>query len=310
MKRAFLFPGQGAQYVGMGTELQANFAVARAVFEEADEALGFSLSTLIAEGPEDQLRLTYYTQPALLVTSLAAYRVYEAEGGPPAIVCAGHSLGEYSALVAAGVLSLTDGVRLVHQRGRFMDEAVPAGQGAMAAVIGLDADALRAVCEQASSEGGVVELANVNCPGQIAISGTKEAVERAGVLAKEAGARRVIPLDVSGPFHCRLMQPAAGKLAQALRAVAWGEGTVPVVANVDAKPRTVAADIQQVLEQQLYRPVLWEADVRAMLEMGADTFIEFGPGTVLSGLVRKVDRSVQTLHVEDLASLRETLSVG
>lgn len=305
---AYVFPGQGAQYVGMGKELADNYQVAREVFDEADDALGFPLSRLIWEGPEEKLRLTYHTQPALLATSVAAYRVFAKSAANEAKVCAGHSLGEYSALVAVGALSFRDAIQLVQSRGQFMDDAVPAGKGAMSAVLGLEASVLRSVCEEASVGEEIVELANVNCPGQIAISGTVVAVERAGELAKKAGARRVIPLVVSGPFHCRLMKPAARKLAEALAATPLQAGLVPVVANVDALPRTLATEVRGALEQQLYKPVLWHNDVQAMVAMGASTFIEFGPGTVLSGLIRKINKNVRTFHVEDCASLEETLA--
>jgi [acyl-carrier-protein] S-malonyltransferase len=303
---AFVFPGQGAQYVGMGRELAEQYGVAAEVFSEADEALGFALSNVIFDGPEDSLKLTYHAQPALLTVSIAAYRVFQELTNRSAVVSAGHSLGEYSALVAAGVLEFRDAVRLVYQRGRFMDEAVPAGQGAMAAVLGLSEESLLMVCEEATDGDDIVEMANLNCPGQIAISGTAAAVGRASELARAAGAKRVIPLVVSGPFHCRLMRPAAGKLSAALAATDFRAGQWPVVANVDAVARTDADSIRQALEQQLYMPVRFQDDVLAMKSMGVDTCIEFGPGTVLSGLIRKIDRGLTTLHVENAASLAET----
>jgi [acyl-carrier-protein] S-malonyltransferase len=308
VKVALLFPGQGAQYVGMGRELIENYEVAKRTVEEADEALGFALSKLILEGPKEELRLTYHTQPALLTVSIAAYRVL-AEFIPnlKPTVAAGHSLGEYSALVALSSLSFSDAVKLVHLRGKWMDEAVPAGQGAMSAVLGMGTDALDAVCRQAAEEAGVVELANINCPGQIVISGTVAGVERASALATEAGARRVIPLVVSGPFHCSLMKRAAAKLEDQLAKTSFSSIDVPLVANVDAKPHTEGAEIQSGLAKQLYSPVLWEQGVRTMLDTGVDTFIELGPGTVLSGLVKKVERRIQTLHVEDEATLRAVI---
>lgn len=310
VKLAMLFPGQGAQYVGMGRDLANNYAVAKQTFEEADDTLGMALSKLILEGPEDQLRLTYYTQPALLTVSVAAYRVLTSLlPNLQPVVAAGHSLGEYSALVALSSLSFADAVKLVHLRGKWMDEAVPAGQGAMSAVLGMEADALAAVCRQATEEAGVVELANINCPGQIVISGTNEGVARASELASEAGARRVIALVVSGPFHCRLMKPAANKLEAQLNETTFSPIEVPLVANVDAKSHTDAMGLRDGLAKQLYSPVLWEQDVRTMLELGADTFVELGPGTVLSGLVKKVERRIPTLHVEDEASLRATIEV-
>jgi len=309
MKYAYLFPGQGAQYVGMGKDLTEAYPTARRLFEEADEALGFSLSKIILEGPEDKLRLTYHTQPALLVTSVAAYRVFVEQGGEAQpVVVAGHSLGEYSALTAIGALDFTEAVRLVHLRGRWMDEAVPAGQGAMSAVMGMEHALLAQICAQATAEVGVVEVANVNCPVQIVISGTKAGVERASEMAREQGARRVIPLVVSGPFHCSLMRPAAAKLQAELEKTAIGQVGIPVVANVDGQPKTYPADIRKALEQQLYLPVLFEQDIGTMLDMGVETFIEFGPGTVLSGLVKKIQRRIPTLHVENESTLQETLA--
>jgi [acyl-carrier-protein] S-malonyltransferase len=304
---AFVFPGQGAQYVGMGKELMENYEVARETFAKADEVLGFSLTDLCLNGPESSLKLTYHTQPALLTISTAAHRVFREHCDIQPVCVAGHSLGEYSALVAAGVLDFETAVELVHWRGKWMDEAVPAGVGAMSAVLGMNADALEEVCREASGEAGVVELANLNCPGQIVISGHREAVERAGALAKERGAKRVIPLEVSGPFHCSLMKPAADRLAAALAKADFHESAIPVVANVDAVARTNTGDIRRALEAQLYSPVRWEEDVRAMLNLGVDAFVEFGPGTVLSGLIRKVEKGIPTYHVEDEASLKETL---
>lgn len=307
MKLAFVFPGQGAQYVGMGNDLCARYSVARETLATADDALGFSLSGLCANGPESSLRLTYHTQPALLAISIAAYRVFQEHVQMEPAVVAGHSLGEYTALVAAGILTFEDAVRLVHWRGKWMDEAVPDGLGAMSAVLGMEADMLQAVCREVSSGQEVAELANLNCPGQIVISGSALAVERAGSLAKERGAKRVIPLVVSGPFHSSLMKPAAARLTQALSDVEFLQSSIPVVANVDALARVDSGEIRKALEAQLYRSVRWEDDVRAMLNMGVEGFVEFGPGTVLSGLIRKVDRRIPTFHVEDEASLQETL---
>jgi len=309
MKFAYLFPGQGAQYVGMGKELAENYPTAKHLLEEADDALGFFLSKIILDGPEETLRLTYHTQPALLAVSLAAYRVFVEQGGEAQpVVAAGHSLGEYSALTAMGALEFKDAVRLVHLRGKWMDEAVPAGQGAMSAVMGLDAVSLNGVCRQAAEEAGVVELANVNCPGQIVISGSKAGVQRASELAKEKGARRVIPLVVSGPFHCSLMRPAANRLHQELQKANLREISTPVIANVDAQLKSEPEAIKEALEGQLTAPVLFEQDVRGMLNLGVETFIEFGSGTVLSGLVRKINRRIPTLHVENESSLQETLA--
>jgi len=308
VKLAFVFPGQGAQYVGMGKAFIDQYPVARETFAAADQALGFSLTSLCLEGPEETLRLTYHTQPALLTTSIAAYRVFRQHADVQAVLAAGHSLGEYSALVAAGALPFEDAVKLVHARGKWMDEAVPAGLGAMAAVLGLAQDDLQAVCADVSRTGEVVELANLNCPGQIVISGTAEGVARAGELAKEKGARRVLPLVVSGPFHCSLMKPAADRLNAALLQAPFQHAEIPVVANVDAIPHTNPDDILIALQKQLYSSVRWEEDVQTMLQNGVDTFVEFGPGTVLSGLIKKIDRRISTFHVEDEASLQETLS--
>lgn len=308
MKLGFVFPGQGAQYVGMGKELSERYPVARETFEEADDALGFKLSELCFDGPEDSLRLTYHTQPALLTAGIAAYRVFRQFVDVEPLVVAGHSLGEYTALVAANALSFRDAVSLVHRRGKYMDEAVPAGQGAMSAVLGMDAAQLQEVCQVASGNGEVVELANINCPGQIVISGTTAGVSKAGELAKEKGARRVIPLVVSGPFHCSLMKRAANRLSESLEQTAIQPAHVPVLANVDATPKQAVADLRAALNAQLYSPVLWEDEVQAMLGMGVEGFVEFGPGTVLSGLIKKIERRSLTFHVENEVSLQEAIS--
>lgn len=308
MKLGFLFPGQGAQYVGMGKAFVEAYPIAKQSIEQADEALGFSLSRLIFEGPEEELRLTYHTQPALLATSIAAYRVFEQQTSVKAMVACGHSLGEYTALVAAGAMDYIDAVKLVHLRGQYMDDAVPAGQGAMAAVMGIDEVELGDVCRMASNNGEIVELANLNCPGQIVISGTASGVQEAGELAKSRGARRVIPLVVSGPFHCSLMKKAADQLNAALAQMEIQTANIPVCANVDSAFNTSPAAIRNALERQLYSSVRFQSGVEAMLAAGVDTFIEFGPGTVLSGLVKKVDRKISTFHVEDETSLQEVLA--
>lgn len=310
MKTGLVFPGQGAQYVGMGKSLLDNYKEARETFAEADERLGFRLTSLCLEGPEDELRLTYYTQPALLAMSIAAFRVLSARVDLAPLVAAGHSLGEYSALVAAHAMSFSDAIALVYGRGKLMDEAVPAGEGAMTAVLGMDEDTLVAVCQQAAQETGeVVELANLNCPGQIAISGTVAAVGRAGELAKVAGAKRAIPLTVSGPFHCSLMRPAAEAFAELLDHTDIKRADIPVVANVDGQMHQDAEEIRDVLKRQLYLPVRWVDDVKTIQSVGVDVILEFGPGTVLSGLIRKIDKGISTAHVEDDSTLAEVVSL-
>ncbi|MFD1677248.1 ACP S-malonyltransferase [Alicyclobacillus fodiniaquatilis] len=308
MNIGLVFPGQGAQYVGMGKTLLDQYATARDTFAEADERLGFQLTKLCLEGPEAELRLTYYTQPALLTASIAFYRVLAERVDVQAMVAAGHSLGEYSALVAADALSFSDAVHLVYQRGRLMDAAVPAGQGTMAAVLGMEEDALAEICAQVTREvGEVVEIANLNCPGQIVISGTVAAVAKAGEAAKATGARRAIPLTVSGPFHCSLMEPAASEFGKLLDATNIADAGIPVVANVDAAPHQKAAEIRDVLKRQLYCPVRFTDDVLAMRAMGADMLLELGPGAVLSGLIRKIDKGILTANVEDDATLEQAI---
>ncbi|MFC4184634.1 ACP S-malonyltransferase [Saccharococcus thermophilus] len=306
-KIAFIFPGQGSQTVGMGKDIAESDANARALFQAADERLGFSLSSLIFEGPQETLTLTYNAQPALLTTSIALLEKVK-EAGITADYVAGHSLGEYTALVAAGVLSFADAVYAVRKRGEFMEEAVPAGTGTMAAVLGMDAAALEAVTNEVSAQGDPVQLANLNCPGQIVISGSKAGVEKAGQLAKERGAKRVIPLEVSGPFHSSLMKPAAGKLQEVLNGVAIHDAKIPVIANVTAEPVVKKEEISRLLIEQLYSPVRWEESVKTMITLGVDTFIEIGPGKVLSGLVKKIDRNVRVHAVNDLETLKSTVA--
>jgi [acyl-carrier-protein] S-malonyltransferase len=297
---AFVFPGQGAQKVGMGKALADAFPVCRETFEEADAALGEALSTLCFAGPEDRLQLTENTQPAILAVSVAACRLAESRGVRPAFA-AGHSLGEYSAHVAAGTLSFADALRTVRRRGQYMQQAVPVGEGAMAAILGLDADAVAAACRDAAAEtpGRVVSPANINAPGQVVIAGHHDAVARAGALAKEKGAKRVIPLAVSAPFHCALMKPAEERLAPELRALTAKDPSIPVVANVDAEPKRDVRSAIEALVQQVSSPVRWDGVVRRLIAEGVTRFVELGPGTVLAGLIRKIDRSVTVVSVED-----------
>lgn len=310
MMLAFIFPGQGAQKVGMGKALAEQFPVCRETFEEADEALGHPLSRLCFEGPEDQLLLTENAQPAILATSMAAWRAVRSEG-VHASFAAGHSLGEYSAHVAAGTLSYADALRTVRRRGRYMQEAVPVGEGAMAAILGLEIDRIAEACDEATRDlaGRVVTPANLNAPGQVVIAGHADAVARAGELAKARGAKRIISLAVSAPFHCPLMKPAEERLAPELRALAVNNPAIPVVANVDATPKTNAAAAIDALIRQVSSPVQWEAVVRRLIADGARQFLELGPGSILSGLVKKIDRSVAVMNIEDADSLAAALPV-
>ncbi|GGG81079.1 ACP S-malonyltransferase [Paenibacillus radicis (ex Gao et al. 2016)] len=302
-KIAFVFPGQGAQAVGMGKDVYDSVPASRAIFEQADEALGFSVSDIIFNGPDEQLKQTANTQPALLTVSVALLEALEGRGLKPDYV-AGHSLGEYSALVAAGVLSFADAVRTVRARGEFMEQAVPSGQGAMAAVLGAERDSLAALCAAVTDGGNAVELANVNCPGQIVVSGTAAGVQAVVERGKEeAGAKRVIPLEVSGPFHSSLMKPAAEKLGVVLEGVSMGDAAVPVIANVTALQVTEASDIRRLLVEQVYSPVLWEDSIRYLIEQGVDHFVEIGSGTVLAGLIKKIDKNVRVTSINSAAAI-------
>jgi [acyl-carrier-protein] S-malonyltransferase len=304
----FLFPGQNSQAVGMGRELYENFEVARRTFEEADEALGFSVSRLCFEGPEDQLKLTEYQQPAICTVSVAALRVLEERGVKPDFV-AGHSLGEYAANVAAGSLKFEDAVRTVRHRGAYMQEAVPAGKGAMAAVLGISSEAAAEACVAAASEtGGIVSAANFNSPEQTVISGEAAAVERASELCKERGAKRVVPLQVSAPFHCALMQPAQDRLAELLHTLTFSDAKVPVMVNVDAVPVTDGNALRDALIRQVTGTVRWVESVKQLIAKQPAHFVEVGPGRVLSGLMRQIDRGQSCVNVEDSASLEKTLA--
>lgn len=302
-KRAFIFPGQGSQYPGMGKDLADNFPVARHLFEEADDALGSKLSTLCFDGPEEQLKLTANTQPAILTASIAALRVLQAETGVAADYLAGHSLGEYSALVASGSISFADAVRTVRARGTFMQEAVPVGVGAMAAILGVEPDMLAEICAEAS-QGEVVSPANFNSPGQIVIAGHTGAVNRAIEIAKARGFRKAMLLPVSAPFHSSLMVPAGERLAGVLEPIIVNDLCAPVVTNVEAKPNNDKSRVKELLVRQVSAPVLWDAAVREMVALGVAEFVEIGPGKVLSGLVKRIDKGVVAKNVEDAAGMK------
>jgi [acyl-carrier-protein] S-malonyltransferase len=307
---AFIFPGQGAQKVGMGRALADAFPICRETFDEADAALGSRLSRVVFEGPEDQLTLTENTQPAILAVSTAAARYLASRGLAPALV-AGHSLGEYSANVAAGTFSFVDALRLVQRRGRYMQEAVPAGEGAMAAILGLDAEQVAQACAEAA-DGDVVSPANMNGGGQVVIAGARDAVARAGERAKALGARRVIPLPVSAPFHCALMKPAGDRLAPELRAIDAQSPRVPIVANVDAELKRDAGAAIEALVQQVSSPVRWEAVVRRLASEGVTTYVEVGPGTALSGMVRRIHPGATVVNFGspgDLAAIEPLIHV-
>ena len=306
MKKAFIFPGQGAQKTGMVKDLYEAYPVVRHLFEEADDALDFSLTKLCFEGPDEELMKTYNTQPAILTASTACCRILAQEGITPDIA-AGHSLGEYSALVAAGALTFADAVRTVRLRGQFMQDAVPLGEGGMAAILGLDEDKIQEICGQICSDGGVVQAVNFNCPGQTVIAGSTRAVEAAAAAMKEAGAKRAVLLQVSAPFHSTLMEPAAKRLSEVLDTISISNARIPVVANVNGKVETTAADIKASLVKQAASPVRWIECTKTMVDFGAETFIEVGPGKTLCGFNRKIDRKIHSENVEDISSLQKTL---
>jgi [acyl-carrier-protein] S-malonyltransferase len=303
---AFVFPGQGSQFAGMGKDVAAKYPAAQRVFDEIDAALGFPISTLCFEGPEEQLKLTENTQPAILAVSSALYAVLREHGVANRDVVAGHSLGEYSAIVAAGGLTPADAAKIVRARGRFMQEAVPVGTGAMAALIGPSVEDAHAICEEAA-QGEVVSVANINAPGQIVIAGTKAGVERAIEAAKNRGVRRALPLPVSAPFHCALMTPAEERLRPIINEGAFRDLDVPLVSNVDASPIGTATAVRNALLRQVASPVRWVESVEKMVAMGVKRFVEVGPGNVLTGLIKRIDSSVELVNVSDAATLEAFL---
>jgi [acyl-carrier-protein] S-malonyltransferase len=303
---AFVFPGQGSQYAGMGRDVAEKYPAARRVFDDIDAALGFSISKLCFEGPEEDLKLTENTQPAILAVSSALHAVLEEKGATRRDLVAGHSLGEYSAIVSVGGLSPADAAKLVRARGRFMQEAVPVGTGGMAALIGPTVEDIRAICEEAA-QGEIVSVANINAPGQTVIAGTKAAVERAMALAKERGVRRPIPLPVSAPFHCELMTPAAERLEPLLNEADFHDLWVALVSNVDASPIGTATAVRNALLRQVASPVRWVESVQRMVSMGVKRFVEIGPGAVLTGLIKRIDPNVELINVSDVKSLENFL---
>lgn len=303
---AFVFPGQGSQHLGMLAELAEQYPVIQETFTEASQALGYDLWSLVQQGPEEELNKTEITQPALLCAGVALWRLWQQRGGAEPALMAGHSLGEYTALVCAGAIEFADGVRLVQLRGRLMQQAVPAGTGAMAAILGLDDAAIAAACESAA-QGQVVSPVNFNCPGQVVIAGEKAAVERGMEACKAAGAKRAIPLPVSVPSHCALMRPAAEQMAPALADITLSLPQIPVLQNVDAGVPATVEQIRHNLLAQLYSPVLWTRTVQAMVDQGAETLVECGPGKVLSGLNKKVSRTLNVVAINEPDGLAKAL---
>jgi len=304
---AFVFPGQGSQYAGMGRDVAEKFPVARRVFDAIDAALGFSISRLCFEGPDDQLKLTQNTQPAILAVSSAIHAVLEEQSAARRDLVAGHSLGEYSAIVSDGGLTPPEAAKIVHLRGKFMQEAVPVGTGAMAALIGPSVEDARAICEEAA-QGEIVSVANINAPGQIVIAGTNAAVDRAIDVAKKRGVRRALPLPVSAPFHCELMKPAEEKLKPVLDEANFKDLWVSLISNVDASPIGTAHAVRNALVRQVASPVRWVESVQKMVAMGVRRFVEVGPGNVLTGLIKRIDPSVELINVSDVPSIEAFLA--
>lgn len=306
---AFVFPGQGSQYVGMGKELCDEFAVAKNTFEEANDSLGFNLSKLCFEGEQSELSLTTNAQPALLTTSIACLKVLQNETSLTPDYVAGHSLGEYTALVANGVFELSDAVKVVRKRGEFMQDAVPVGVGAMAAVLGLEKEEVETICRQVSQDGQIASPANINAPGQIVISGNTQAIEKASILAKDAGAKRVVPLDVSAPFHCALMKPAAERLSEVLNEVNIAQMNSPLVANCTAAVTNDSTEVKELLITQVTSPVRWYESVEILKDQGCNRFIEIGPKNVLSGLIKRTLSDVTVSNFEKMSQL-ESINNG
>lgn len=307
MKKAFLFPGQGSQKVGMVADLYEKYDAVKALLKEADNRLGFSISRMMFDGPDEELMKTEFTQPVILTASVAVSTILREHGLTPDVV-AGHSLGEYSALVTAGALSFSDAIHVVHLRGKYMQEAVPLGEGGMAAIIALDAESIKDICNTISTEEKPVQAVNFNCPGQVVIAGATEAVKQACNAMKEAGAKMAVMLKVSAPFHSIMMEPAAVKLKEVLDTVTIQDAQMPVYANYNAAAEIKADDIRKNLVLQAAHPVLWDASIQQMIADGADLMIEAGPGTVLSGFMKRINRRIRTLHAEDVETVTNVLN--